>query len=174
MDISTTILFYLLAFTALTSTITLIYAQKAEIYLYSSIILFISISGIYFQLNASFNAIILLICSSLLMLILYCNKNFISKKEEKKKNKVETIMLSLFLLLFFMMIIIAILTNNPEQIHNNLYLAKPINQLITNHTFISEKFCLDYCIAFVSIQIILFISFIAFCSSFIKPNKEDN
>ena len=141
-------------------------SKNKSYYISYSLIACLAISGYYFLLNASFNAIIQILIFIFLSIFLFCTTLYLSPKEntQQVKNKkiiknMPQLFIYIFLLIaFFLTILFSLINNYIEQNANTITILETKNNIAISTLYsIGENLLSNYIIAFESIGVILFV-----------------
>ena len=175
MDVLGIVLFYLLGITLISSSICILFLKKTYYCLISALLMFLSVGGLYFVLNAEFNAVIQFLISVLLLIFLFYLSLFFNNKEKGIKTylNIKTILSFIFVLLFLGLIFIALINNYLEQNSNTIViLATPNKSLSSIYTF-AENLVFNYMPSFLAIGICLLVIIINLCSFKAKSKGDE-
>lgn len=169
------IFFYMLSIILVISSVGVLLTQRASYYLGNSLLAALSVGGLYFMLNAEFNAVIYILISILLITFLYGIVLFLPKLQ-KNSNKFVCLKLlfgfvSIFLFLGLMLI--ALQNHYMEQYAGVIVVLEPLNNMLSNVYTVAENSILNYCPVFVSISVCSLVLIITLGGIFCKKNSSE-
>lgn len=172
------IIFYLISIVSIVSTVGIICNKDASHYLSSALVACLSIGGIYFTLNAPFNAIIQCLISIFLLIFLFNCALFLPIEKEKisfqKIFTPQNIIALTFIILFFVMLSISLLTNYQEQISSSITVLTQLNRSFSTIKTLGENLALYHILEIIFIGLILLIITIGLKFNIKTSEKGDN